>query len=163
VPFTVLSGAVLGGLRRIRAPVTADVVAAGVDVGLAFALVPGHGAIGAALANAGAQITAGLLITASAMRAVGGIRLDAGSLARVMLAAAAGGAAAWATQHFLPEIPGLIGGFLAGCVALAAVAVGVGVLREDDARWLEESAGVRLRKPIGRVARRVSYSGAHTS
>jgi O-antigen/teichoic acid export membrane protein len=163
VPFTVLSAAVLGGLRRIRAPVAADVVAAGADVGLAFALVPGHGAIGAALANAGAQVTAGLIITTSAVQAVGGIRLDPGSFARVVLAAAAGGGAAWATQHFLSELPGLIGGLAAGCAVLAVVAAGVGVLREDDARWLEDSAGPRLRKPVGRLARRVSYSGAQTS
>jgi hypothetical protein len=94
---------------------------------------------------------------------VGEIRVDVGSLARVVLAAAAGGAAAWATQHFFPELPGLIGGLVAGCAALAVVAAGVGVLREDDAQWLEESAGVRLRRPVGRLARRLSYSGAHTS
>jgi O-antigen/teichoic acid export membrane protein len=162
VPFTVLSTSLLSGLGQIRAPIAADVVAAGVDVGLALALVPDHGAVGAALANSGAQVASGAIAVTFALRAVGGVRFDTVCLARAVLVAAVGGAAAWAVQWSLPELPGLIAGSAAGVAAMAVVAVGLGVLRDDDARWLERVAGPRLREPVGRMVRGVSYSGAQT-
>ena len=60
LPVLAAAEAALLGLGRVRFVVVSGVAAAVVDVGVAVALVPGLGAIGAAIANGAAQLVAGV-------------------------------------------------------------------------------------------------------
>jgi hypothetical protein len=127
-----------------------------VDVVLAFALVPGHGAVGAAVANAAAQLTSGIPMILYAVRAVGSIEWGLGTSARAAFAAGAGGLAAWATDLALPEPAGLVVGGFAGLGVFLVVASTLGVLSPGDARWLADAEGFRLRGLVGRLAQRLA-------
>jgi O-antigen/teichoic acid export membrane protein len=143
-PLTVLGGALVVGVGRVGVPLLADTGAAVVDIGLAFALVPGHGAVGAALANSAAQVTAGLPLIIYSSRLAGPIRWEARILARTALLSAAGGGAAWAVVTVLGGAAGILVGLLSGAAVFLAGAAVVGILPRDDAEWLADLFGSRL-------------------
>ncbi|HEY6836981.1 MAG TPA: oligosaccharide flippase family protein [Gaiellaceae bacterium] len=142
-PITVLASSLLAGLGRVKLPLLANAVAGIVDIGLAFALVPGHGAVGAAIANAGAQAAAGLPLIVYSARLAGPIRWEPGALIRCAVFSALGGAAAWAVVTALGGIAGVILGLLAGSAVFFAAGAIVGFLPPEDAAWLSELIGSR--------------------
>jgi O-antigen/teichoic acid export membrane protein len=142
-PLTVLGASLVVGVGRIGVPLLADAGAAAVDIGLAFALVPGHGAVGAALANSAAQVTAGLPLIIYSSRLAGPIRWEARILARTALLSAAGGGAAWAVVMVLGGAAGVLVGLLSGAAVFFAGAAVVGILPRDDAEWLADLFGPR--------------------
>jgi O-antigen/teichoic acid export membrane protein len=160
VPLDTLGHGALAGLGRARAPLLFYAAAAAVDVVLAFALVPGHGAVGAAVANAAAQLTSGIPMILYAVRAVGSIEWGFGTTTRAAFAAGAGGLAAWTTDLALPEPAGLVVGAIAGLSVFLVVASTVGVILPGDARWLDEAEGFRLRGLVGRLAHRLARRDA---
>jgi O-antigen/teichoic acid export membrane protein len=143
LPLYHLGTGLLTGLGRQRDIVTANLVAAAVNIALDVALIPGRGALGAAIANAGAQAAGSLLVMAYAVRRV---RIDwrATVLARSVVAGAATFAAAYAVVRAVDGWPALLLAVLAGAVAYGLVAATVKVLSDDDATWLAGSAGGRL-------------------
>lgn len=149
-PLTVLSSAVVTGLGRVRFPLVIDTLAAVVDVGVAFALVPQYGALGAALASACAIAVSGLPLVAYSARLAGPIRWEAAKLLRGAALAAAGGAVAWGAAYAVGGGIGIVLGLVAGTAVLGTLAVLVGFLPKEDAEWLEGVLGPRA----GRLPRR---------
>ncbi|HSB39584.1 MAG TPA: MATE family efflux transporter [Gaiellaceae bacterium] len=142
-PVTVLASSLLAGLERVKLPLAATAAAAAVDLGLAAALVPHHGAVGAAIANAAAQAAAGLPLIAYSARLAGPIRVGWGGLLRCAAFSAAGGAAAWGVAAVLGGVAGLILGLLAGTTLFLALGGAVGLLSREDAAWVAEVLGPR--------------------
>lgn len=142
-PLAVLGASLVAGLGKVRLPLAANAAAAAVDIGLAFALVPHHGAIGAAIANAGAQAAAGLPLIVYSTRLSGPIRWEPGALVRCLVFSALGGAAAWAVVTALGGIAGVVLGLIAGAVVFFAAAAVVGILPQEDAAWLAGVIGPR--------------------
>jgi O-antigen/teichoic acid export membrane protein len=143
-PLTVLAASLLAGLGRVRIPLAVNACAGAVDLGLAFLLVPHHGAVGAAIANASAQATAGLPLIAYCAGLAGPIRWAPGALLRCGVFSAIGGAAAWAVVTALGGAIGIVLGLLAGAALFAGLGAAVGFLPRDDADWLSELLGSRL-------------------
>jgi O-antigen/teichoic acid export membrane protein len=144
LPLLSLSRSLLAGLGKLRVPLAAETLAAGVNVALAFALVADHGAVGAAVANIAAQLTAAGLVLAYALWSVGAVDWRPLALWRAALAAVAAGLAGWAGVSLLPEAWGLVLGAILAFVSFSALAVTLKILPEDDAAWLNEAAGRRL-------------------
>jgi O-antigen/teichoic acid export membrane protein len=142
-PMTVLASSLLAGLGQVRLPLLANAGAGIVDIGLAAALVPHHGAIGAAIANGGAQATAGLPLIVYSSRLAGPIRWEPGALLRCALLSALGGAAAWGVVTALGGAVGIVLGLLAGATAFFVPAALIGFLPREDAAWLSELLGSR--------------------
>ncbi|HEX9994919.1 MAG TPA: oligosaccharide flippase family protein, partial [Acidimicrobiales bacterium] len=84
VPLLRLATGVHAGFGRIGVQLAASAAAAAVDVALAAALVPAHGAQGAAVANAAAQVVAAVPIVAYAARLTGGVDWAPATQARVV-------------------------------------------------------------------------------
>jgi O-antigen/teichoic acid export membrane protein len=142
-PVTVLASSLLAGLEYVRLPLAATAAAALVDLGLAAALVPHHGAVGAAIANGSAQLAAGLPLILYSARRAGPIRWGWGGLLRCALLSAAGGAAAWGVATALGGIGGLVLGLVAGAAVFFSLAAVVGFVEGEDAVWAADVLGSR--------------------
>jgi O-antigen/teichoic acid export membrane protein len=138
------SMAVLTGLGRILVPTVVGAVAAGVNVGLDFALIPDGGATGAAIANLGAQVTAAILVTGYTLYTIGGVPRDLRALVATAVASGGGGAAAWAVARELPDGPGFLLGLAAGIAVFGVLAAVLRVIPAGDAEWLEGAVGRRV-------------------
>ena len=154
IPMLHLGGAVLSGLGLLRPQLLIETGAALVNLGLAFALVPDHGAVGAAIANVIGQGVAAGLIFLYALRAVGPIDLRLTSLVPTVLSSGAAGLAAWLVAESLGGAPGLLAGVATGVVVFGGLSVRLRVLPEDDAAWLDQAAGSRLGGFVGWICRR---------
>jgi O-antigen/teichoic acid export membrane protein len=156
LPLLSLSRGVLSGLGRLRVPLLIETAAAVVNVALAYALVQGHGATGAAIANVSAQAMAAVLVLAYTKAAVGVPHLRTLLLWRAGLAAAAAGLVAWASVRLLPDAAGLVVGSFAAAGVFAVLAVTLKILPREDAVWLDEHVGERLGGAVGALIRRSS-------
>jgi O-antigen/teichoic acid export membrane protein len=153
LPLMNVSNALLVGMGLAKPMLVAGAVAALVNVALALVLIPSHDAVGAALANVGAQTVVGLGVLAYASRLVGEVPIDAGPLLRITVASVAGGLVAWALVSELPEIVGLVAGLAAGAVVFALAARLVGIISPEDAAWLRENTrGGQLERVVDRTA-----------
>jgi O-antigen/teichoic acid export membrane protein len=150
-PVTVLASSLLAGLEQVKLPLVATAAAAVVDLGLAAALVPHHGAVGAAIANAAAQLAAGIPLILYSARRAGPIRWGWGGLLRCAAVSAAGGAVAWGVATALGGVGGLVLGLVAGAAVFFALARMVGLVEREDAAWAADLLGSRA----GELPRRV--------
>jgi len=151
VPLISLSSALLGGVGRLGVNVAAGVVASGVDVGLSFLLIPGHGATGAAIANDAAQLTVGIPVIVYAWRIVGGVDWRPSTLVRTACASIAGGVVAWGCVRLLDDAYGIPIGLALGTAAFLSAASLLRILAYDDARWLEQAGGRLMAGQLGRI------------
>ncbi|HWK25980.1 MAG TPA: lipopolysaccharide biosynthesis protein [Solirubrobacter sp.] len=135
-PMLRLSEGVLYGLGRVNFIVVALIAGTVVDVGLAFALVPGLDAVGAAIANGCAVLVAGVPCLVLATRLHRPIALAGGPLARTVLLSALVAGAAWAAS-----LVGVILGVLAGVAVGLGGALALRPLARDDAVWLADALG----------------------
>jgi O-antigen/teichoic acid export membrane protein len=149
-PVTVLSSSLVAGLGRVGVPLVVDTAAAAVDVGVAFALVPGHGALGAAVASASALLVSGVPLIVYSSRIAGPVRWEATRLLRGVMIAAAGGAVAWLLVDALGGALGVVVGLICGAAVFASLALLVGFVPREDAEWLESVLGAR----VGRFPRK---------
>ena len=156
LPLVSLSRSVLAGLGRLRVPLVIETAAAVLNIALAFLLVSGHGAVGAAVANVAAQTMGAALVLAYSLSAVGAPQWRPLALWRAAIAAAAAGLAGWAGVSLLPDGPGLVVGSIAAAVVFAGLAVALRILPREDAVWLDEHAGERLGGLVGAFCRRCS-------
>ncbi len=154
VPLLQLSKSLLAGLGQLRYQLLAETGAAALAITLAVLLVPDHGAVGAAVANVSSQAAAALLIFVYALRRIGPVPWNPGTLWRAALASAAAGLVAWGGVS-LVESPagGVLLGLVAGTGVFAALAVAGRILPPDDAAWLDGIAGPRLGGLVGWVCR----------
>lgn len=156
-----VGGAVLHAYGQIRQMIVIGLVATVIDVVLALLLIPDHGAMGAAVANAAAQATLAGLRVVLAVRAVGGTDWEPVVLLRALLASSAAGLAGWLPIVFIGGGVGLVTGVLAGVLVFAGLAVPLRVLPVQDAAWLRRMAGPRLGGLVGRVCDRyLSMTGS---
>jgi O-antigen/teichoic acid export membrane protein len=161
-PIAAFAGSTLAGMNILLMPLLWGAAGLVVDLVLAFTLVPHIHAIGAALANNGGQVVAGLPVVYLASRRLRS-RWWSGRLLAAALAAAAGGLSAWGVGAALAaaghdEIA-LTAGCIAGMGAYFATAAAVKVLGHDDAEWLRDALGPRMR----RATRVVDYIGARST
>ena len=159
-PVTVLAASLLAGLGQVRLPLIANAAAGVVDIGVAAALVPHHGAVGAAIANAGAQAMAGLPLIVYSARLAGPIRWEPGALLRCSVLSALGGAAAWGVVTALGGAAGIVLGLLAGAVTFFVPAVVVGILPREDAAWLSDVLGSRAGEALRRAVLALAVRGS---
>jgi O-antigen/teichoic acid export membrane protein len=148
-----LSNSVLVAMGHLRIPFLSGLVAAAVNIGLAFALVPAYDATGAALASSIAQVTAALPPILYAHRFVRGVHWRAGFVVRVALAAAGGGGVAAGCVIVIGGVPGVLAGALAGLGAFVAIAGATRMLPRDDAAWLDSTIGGLVGGRVGRLVR----------
>jgi O-antigen/teichoic acid export membrane protein len=147
-----LSTVLLAGMNRLRFPLVAGLAGAVVNIGLDFALIPRFDAVGAAFANVGAQLSAGLPVLVYALHELRPVRWSPGSLARTLGASLGAGLVAWACAAGIDGVLGLLAGLVAGPAAFAFLAAALRILPADDARWLDEAAGGfgRVLRPLTR-------------
>jgi O-antigen/teichoic acid export membrane protein len=153
VPLMSLSYSLVIGLGKIRFPLVVGLGSAALNIGLDFALIPGHAAVGAAIANASAQGATAAVAVAYGMRLTAPVRLEATTLARAAIVAAVAGATAWGSLAALGGAPGVVAGVLAGLAAFLACARLLRILPHDDAAWIEASFGRLLGGRIGGAVR----------
>ena len=146
VAISSVSWGVLVAYERVRFPIVITAVAALVDVALAFVLVPGLDAIGAAIANATAQATVFAIELAYCARLIGRIDVSSAFTLRVTLMSALGGGCALLVIRAIPGAGGLALATLAGLLGLLAAARVLRALSRDDADWLVLRSGGTIRR-----------------
>jgi O-antigen/teichoic acid export membrane protein len=156
LPLLSLSRSVLAGLGRLRIPLSIETAAAALNIVLAYLLVSGHGAVGAAVANVAAQTMGAVLVLGYSLIAVGAPQWRPLTLWRAAVAAVAAGFAGWAGVSFLPDAAGLVVGSIAAAVIFAGLAVSLRILPREDAVWLDQHAGERLGGLVGAFCRSCS-------
>src|SRR6185369_261572 len=125
------SPAVLHAMKRQDRLLRQGLLAAAVDVALALALIPVAGALGAALANVGAQALGSVLAIRAAMTAAGA-GVPGGALARIVTAGGLMGAAALVPIVTLGGAAGLALAIIVGAVAYPLALRGVRALTRED-------------------------------
>jgi O-antigen/teichoic acid export membrane protein len=153
IPVINLARAFLTGIGEIRLPLLITLVAGALNIGLDFLLVPLYDANGAAIANACAQLAAGLPIVAVTRRRVGTIRWETAALVRAAVASAGAGSAAWGCVRLLGGPLGVLVGLLAAALALVVLGALLRILPAEDAVWLDEAVGPRFGGLLGRTFR----------
>jgi O-antigen/teichoic acid export membrane protein len=150
LPLTTAGMSLATGLGSQRVPLAWAGLGAVVNVALDFLLIPHHGAVGAAIANVGAQLTAGVPALVHALRLTGGVEWVWSPVVRVALAAVAAGAAARGAVVLVDGAPGVLLGMVLGSSAFVLVGRAVHVL-EVDGEWLRDSIGDRANGWVGRA------------
>ena len=153
IPIVSFGRAFMTGLRRLRAGFLMTTFAAVVNIALDFALIPGHDAVGAAIANSAAQVVAGLPVLIYMARHLDGVDWRTRALVRNVAAAGGAGLVAWGLVRLIGGAGGLFAGLAAGTLAFAALGHALRVLPGDDAAWLDEAVGARAGGKVGRVVR----------
>jgi O-antigen/teichoic acid export membrane protein len=153
LPLYQVSNAVLVGMGKAAIPLVIGIVAAVINIGLAFVFIPDLDAIGAAIAVTVAQGAVSAMTVAYAISLTGSVRIDPGTLLRALVASAVAGGAGFAVVATLGGVPGLALGSLTWLAAFGLAAVPLGVLSADDAAWIDEAAGVRFHGLVGLLAR----------
>jgi O-antigen/teichoic acid export membrane protein len=162
IPLVNLGRAFLAGLGRLHFQLAVGTVAAFINFGFDFLLIPAHGAVGAAIANASAQVVAGVPLFLYASRIVGGVRWEIGAIARTAVASAATGLAAWTIVSLVDGAAGVVGGIAAGIAVFLILAKTLRILSPEDAAWLEVVVGGRFGGRLGRTVRGWSIQPAAT-
>jgi O-antigen/teichoic acid export membrane protein len=137
VPLFTTAESLLFALGRLRFLLVVQLAATAVDIGLALLLIPRLDALGAGIANAAAQLTAGIPILVLAGRLQTPVLIAWGALARgVGLALCVAAAAGAALLGLGDSVPGTLAAILAGLTAFAALGPVLRPLDGDDAAWL---------------------------
>ena len=146
------------GIARLKPVLLSGAAGAVVDVVLAVALIPDHGAAGAVAANVAGQCTAAALIVVHTARRVPGLRVPVALVIRSVLVAAPSGALAVLAGQRGGSLGVLAAGaaFVAAAVLISRV---VALVDEEDLQWvlgaLPEGPG-RVLGWIGRPGLRVT-------
>jgi O-antigen/teichoic acid export membrane protein len=156
IPLFNVGGAVMAGVGDARAPLFVGAAAAVVNVALALALVPPFDAVGAGLANAGAQIVASVLMLALARRhpEIRRLQWRPGMITRSAIVSLLVYLATWAVASALGGPGGLLAAVLTGLVALVLLGGALKPLSGDDGLWLRERVPARLGRIVARLSQR---------
>jgi O-antigen/teichoic acid export membrane protein len=132
------------GLGKTRFPVIAGIASAALNIGLDFALIPDHGAVGAALANVCAQGATAVATIVYANRLVGPVRWEAGRLALVLLSSVVAGTTALAVLELLGGAQGVVTGACAGSATFLGLGMLLKIISREDSGWLSAAFGQRI-------------------
>jgi O-antigen/teichoic acid export membrane protein len=160
VPLWHLSNSLLTALGKVRSPLLISGVAAMVNLALAFLLIPPLDAVGAALANLGAQLCGTAMAFAYVRREIGPIEWRLPWLLRGLGVVTVAGLAMWAVAETLGGALGLALGLAVGAVALPLLASRIRVLSADDAGRLEQDIGSAFGGRMQSVLRLVAEPAA---
>ena len=153
LPLMTLSYSLVIGLGKIRFPLVVGFGSATLNIALDLALIPGHAAVGAAIANACAQAATAATAIAYSTRLMAPVRWEARTLGRAAIAAAVAGATSWGVLASLGGALGVVAGLIAGGAVFVACARLLRILSREDAGWVESSFGALLGGRIGGAAR----------
>jgi O-antigen/teichoic acid export membrane protein len=153
VPLGLLSSSLLQGVGRQIVLMVMNVIAAVVDIGLDFALIPRYGAVGAAIANAAAQLLSSIPVALHAARVLGGITLHVGAMARAVLATAVAASCTAIVVHAVAGVAGLALGLVAFALACLLAGLVLRPIAAEDATWIDHVAGTWLHGLIGLACR----------
>lgn len=142
-PLAALSSAVLLGINRQWGLTFIGGIAAVANIGLAFALIPPYGAVGAAIANSLAQLIGSIPLFFYATRIIGHVELHPAALGRIVAAGTCAVAATLLVVHELPPATGLIAGSAVFVVTLLLASIALRPIAAEDGGWLVELAGLR--------------------
>jgi O-antigen/teichoic acid export membrane protein len=132
------------GLGKMRFPLVLGVLAAILNISFDRLLIPGHDAVGAALANSAAQALVTIPTLVYATRLVGGVAWYPRRLLRLLAATALTCAIAAGAAALLPGWSGVAAGAAAALAAYLVLAPQLRVLDDADAAWLQQAVGHRL-------------------
>jgi O-antigen/teichoic acid export membrane protein len=149
LPILAISNALMFGLGRLRVLVIAGLTATLVNLALAALLIPRYDAIGAAVSNVCAQLTAGVPVLVAVARSLRPTDLPLGAVLRSVGVSLVSGAAAAAMLLALGGIPGTLAGAAAGLGVFWILGTRVGIVAERDSQWLAEAGGGRLGERVG--------------
>ena len=147
-----LASAVVMALGKLKINLL-TMLAALLNIGLDIALIPGHGAVGAAVANACAQVAGSAPMIVYATLTVGGRVFSGRFLGKAAVVAAGTGITALAAVESLGGVLGVLVGVAIGIAAFVALSRLLRVLPAGDAAWLDQAAGSRLRGSVGKACR----------
>jgi O-antigen/teichoic acid export membrane protein len=153
LPLLSLSSAVVMALGHLRINALTMIFAAVLNIGLDFALIPKHGAVGAAIANATAQVAGSLPMIVYAFLMINRDSLRLRFVVKALVVSLGTGGVAFAIQKGLGGGAGVLLGVVGGTVAFLVLARLFRVLPAGDALWLDQIAGRRLRGWVGRACR----------
>jgi O-antigen/teichoic acid export membrane protein len=144
LPVADLSYSLVVGVGRLRVPLVIDACAAVVNIALALLLIPRYGAVGAALANSGAQLAVALPLALYVRRLLGRIEWHTPVLVRGAVAAAVAGAAAFLVVEWIGGGVALVPAAVVGAAVFVALGIVLRVVPRDDAAWLGTALGRRF-------------------
>ena len=153
VAISGLASALLTGIGRLRMLLAASAFAAAVDIGLSVLLIPRYDAVGAALANVGAQIVLATTLLAAIHWLAGPPRLERRAIFRAVVASIATGLVAYGVNALLPDAAAVGVGLVAGTATFVLLATTLRILPRGDAAWLDETLGRHLHGQAGRFFR----------
>ena len=153
LPLLGLASAVMLGLGRQAVNTVSMAFAAALDIGLDFLLIPDHGAIGAAIANACAQTAGAVPMIVYVLITFRGAHLTTRFFVKVAALGAGTGAAALAGIVLVEGAGGVVLGAAFAVAAFVVLARVLRALSEADGRWLEQYGGTSLGGWIGRASR----------
>lgn len=144
LPLLSMTQAVLYALGKLRFLLIVGLAATAVNICLDLLLIPPLDAIGAALANAGAQVAAGVPGVIYTARLFGPVGLSPGRVLRSLSTAVVTGAMAYLTVELVGGIAGVLSGLVTGGLALALTGTFLRPLSSEDAEWVQGLAGTRI-------------------
>jgi O-antigen/teichoic acid export membrane protein len=157
LPLLTTTSAVLFALGRLRFLITVGLTATAVNIGLDLLLIPSLHAEGAAIANVGAQLAAGLPELVYATRLLAPVEFPLGAVLRSLATAAVTGGVAFGVAEAIGGVAGLAVGAVAGALAFAGAALLLRPLSRDDAAWMTTLGRGRLAVLIAASARRIAH------
>ena len=153
VPIGTISASVLRAVGTLRWLTIFGVAGAIANVVLAFALIAPFGAVGAAAANSTAQIAVALPLLLTVRRRIRGLDLGLAALTRcAALTAVAAFLAILSTDAVALALRVPVGALVFAAVMLAGAGF-IRIISKDDAGWLSELLGSRVRGIPASLAR----------
>ncbi len=151
-----ISTALLTGYGKMRFPIAVSAAAAAADIVAAALLVRRLDAIGAAIANDVAVLTAASAQLVYCFRLLGRVELASRYLIRMAIAAALAGAAAQGALELGEGTLSFCVAVAVGVTVLSALAVWLRVLPQNDAAWLTTALRDTRARRLGRVCSRLA-------
>jgi O-antigen/teichoic acid export membrane protein len=158
LPIAGMADAVLWILGRIRFLVTWGTIAALVNIGLAFVLIPMLDAIGAGIVNVVAQLVAGVPVLWLAARILAPAGVPPWLLRNSLLTAVGSGIAALIPMLVLGGVAGLVCGAALLALTLWFAATRLPLLGAEDGAWL--TGAVSDRADVAAVLRRTTRAAS---
>jgi O-antigen/teichoic acid export membrane protein len=144
LPLLTMTQAILFALGKLRFLIIVGIAATAINVSLDLILIPAFDAVGASLANAGAQLAAGIPGLIYASRQLGPVGISFSNVLRSLAMAATMGGAAYLTLLLIGGLLGVLAGLIIGGLVLAAAGALLRPLSADDAEWVSGLGSNRL-------------------
>lgn len=151
LPLLGVATSLLIGLGRLRVALGWEVVGGAVTICLNFLLVPGHAAVGAAIADTGGQLVVTVPLLLYAGRHVRPSALDPSAIVRAILASLPAGVVAWALDTQLGGVVGLVVAAIGGVLVFLPLALALRVVPAMDREWVGATVSSRFGERAARL------------